>query len=206
MGKAEEEIEIKEDVPEADFDMEEIQKVGNSVQPPSGKFYQRSENDPSAYKISKKAGKKKTLLLTVVLIIILVGVGVIFRHKINSFIKKVEPTPTPSAILAVTPTPTPNPLIRTDWSLEVQNGSGVTGEAKKVSDKLTTLGYPVVKSGNADKQTYQTTAVFVKKEFKDKIDLLVADLKDTIKIGTVAGELKEGTASARIIIGQDSTQ
>lgn len=104
------------------------------------------------------------------------------------------------------PTPTEaskQTLNRSDWSLEVLNGSGVAGVAKKAADKLIELGYRVVKTGNADKQTYEENQFLVSKEMEDKADLVVADLKDTVKIATVSATLKDSTASARIIIGKE---
>lgn len=92
-------------------------------------------------------------------------------------------------------------LNRQDWSIEVLNGSGVAGVAKKTADQLIELGYQVIEVGNADKQTYKSNQLFVSQKMEDKADLLIADLKDTISIATVAGELKDSTASARIIIG-----
>jgi len=44
--------------------------------------------------------------------------------------------------------------------------------------------------------------LFVSQEMEGKLDLMVADLKDTIEIATVAGVLKDSTASARIIVGK----
>ena len=76
--------------------------------------------------------------------------------------------------------------------------------AKKIAAKIQDLGYQVVKTGNSDKSDYSQTQVFVKKDVLDKVDLVIADLRDVIKIASVAGQLQEGTASVRIIIGKDS--
>lgn len=171
---------------------EDIKKVGSDTNE-SIAFYPRLEKKKS----------KKTLYLVIILILILAFLGFLFKHRIKSFVVG-EAKPSPTPVSTPIPTPTPNPLIRSDWSLEVLNGTTSSGLAKKISDKLVSLGYPVVKSGNADKSTYTQTQIFIKKDLMDKIDLVVADLKDTVKIASVSGELKEGTASARIIIGKDS--
>ncbi len=170
---------------------EEIKKVGADTNE-SIAFY-----PPPARKKSKK-----TLYFLIVLILILAVLGFLFKSKVKSLVTgSPKPTSTPTATLA--PTPTPNPLIRSDWSFEVLNGTTTAGQAKKLADKLIALGYSVVKTGNSDKQNYDITQILVKKDLLDKIDLVVADLKDTVKIASMAGELKEGTASARIIIGKD---
>lgn len=112
------------------------------------------------------------------------------------------------APVAVAPIPMPTEvperaLVKSDWQMEVLNGSGIAGLAKKVAEKIKGLDYQVVKTGNADKDDYQTTQIWVKKDLLDKADLIIADLKDVVKIASVAGELTEGTASARIILGKD---
>lgn len=150
---------------------------------------------------------KKTFFVILVILIILIASAIFFRQQIQSFFLgggTAEPSPTPGFISTPAPTPTPNPLTRSDWSFEVLNGSGETGLAKKVAEKLTGLGYQVVKTGNAGKSDYTETQFFVNKDMQDKADLVIADLKDTFKIASVAGDLKDSTVSARIIIGKDN--
>ena len=169
---------------------EEIKKVGEDTNE-SIAFY------PPPH---KKKGPKKIFVIAIVVIILLAG-GFLLRNKIKGWLTLSAPTPTPTQ--TPTPTPTPNPLIRPEWSFEVLNGTSSPGLARKIADKLIALGYPVIKTGNADKDTYTQTEIQVKKDLQSKIDLVIADLKDTVKIASVGGELKEGTASARIIIGKD---
>lgn len=171
-----------------------------------------NEDSELKYQPKDSQGSGKGVLLIIgILAILLVG-GFFLNQKFNllpgsgeTAQPKVSPTPLPS------PSPTPEPtLIRSEWSFEVLNGSGVTGQAKKIADEIKALGYEVVKTGNADKSSYASTQILAKKELLEggvsgtKIDLVIADLKDVIKIASVAGELTEGTASARIIIGKDS--
>ena len=152
----------------------------------------------------KKKSKKKPLFVIAVLIALLLT-GFFFKSKIKSLLNgEVIKSNQPAASQIPKPSPTPNPLVRSDWSFEVLNGSGATGFAKNIAGKLQALGYQVVKIGNADRNDYQKTEVLIKKNLLDKIDFVIADLKDTIKIASIAGELKEGTASARIIIGKDA--
>ncbi len=180
---------------------EEIKKVGSDTND-SIAFYPK---DNFAHSLSGQKKSKKTLYLVIILVLVIVFISFIFKRQIkNLFVGAPKPTSTSVSTPISTPTPTPNPLVRSEWSFEVLNGSTTSGLAKKISDKLVALGYPIVKSGNADKQNYSITQIFVKKGLIGKIDLVIADLKDTVKIASVAGELKEGTSSARIIIGKDS--
>lgn len=153
----------------------------------------------------KPSPGRRKLLFVVIIVVLLLAAGFFFRRQIKGLVggKDIQPVSSPS-VQAPQPSSTLNPLVRSDWSFEVLNGSGKSGFAKDIAGKLQALGYQVVKTGNADRNDYQRTEVLVKKNLLDKIDLIIADLKDTIKIASIAGELTEGTASARIIIGKDS--
>lgn len=166
-------------------------------------------NQDSELKYETKSSAKKlgkTILLVVGLAVMLLVGGFFLNKRFKATpVPVATPTPLPSS------TSTPQPILnRSDWSFEVLNGTEVIGEAKKVADEIRALGYPVVKTANADKSNYSQTQILAKKDLLDggasgtKIDLVIADLKDVIKIASVAGELTEGTASARIIIGKDS--
>lgn len=151
---------------------------------------------------SKKSSNKITLLLVGLLILTIVAGVYSLRVRIKNLVAgPLQPTPIPTPV--ATPEPTSNPLMRSDWSFEVLNGSGESGLAKTVAAKIQDLGYQVVKIGNADKSNYDATQILAKQDVLEKLDIVIADLKDTIKIASIAGELKEGTASARIIIGKD---
>lgn len=167
-------------------------------------FIINSDDDPKyELKDSQKSGKG-VLLIIGLLAILLIG-GFFLNQKFKILPGSGETTQVESFS---TPIPTPSSafepaLNRSEWSFEVLNGSGVTGQAKKIADQIKALGYPVVKTGNADESNYAQSVILVKKDLLDKVDLVVADLKDTIKLASVAGELKEGTTSARIIIGKE---
>lgn len=154
---------------------------------------------------NQKKSNKKTVFIAVLAVIVLAAIGFVVLNLTGNAEKseKTTPqdqnsTPTPS------PTQAPKELNRSEWTLEVLNGSGATGLAKKIADQLQDLGYPVVKIANADRDDYQQSQILVENSRLDDVDLVVADLKDIIKIASFGGELKDSTASARIIIGQDS--
>lgn len=151
-----------------------------------------------------KPGRKKLITAAVIIVIVLVSIWVIKSFLGGSPESKIKTESQPIQTPIPTPSPTPTvKLIRSEWSFEVLNGSGVSGAAKKLADQLKSLGYQVIKVANADKDTYTQNQIFVRANLKDKIDLVIADLKDVIKIASVAGELSDSTASARIIIGKD---
>lgn len=112
----------------------------------------------------------------------------------------VTPTPAPTSA----PSPTPNP--RATVSLEVLNGSGVSGAAGATGDDLAKLGYHIVTVGNAANQKYTESEVYTGENLgPDAEFLLIDDLKELYGSATVSGVLasESSTASARIIVGKD---
>ncbi len=148
--------------------------------------------------VSQKGASFKTSVLLFILLVIL-GTGGFYGWRFfnRNDVKPVQVNPAPQA----TPAPTRS-LNRADWSFEVLNGSGITGEAKKVAETLTKLGYAVVKTGNADQSNYTENKLFVRADKNQDADLVLPDLKSDFNIASVSGELTEGTASARLIIGK----
>jgi hypothetical protein len=155
----------------------------------------------------RKTSMKKFLIFLIVLAVIALGVGwfattVFFQGESNETSKQeiVQVSPIP---VAATPTPMPQ-LNKEEWSFEILNGTTVSGSAKKIADSLKEKGYTVVKTGNADNNEYEITKIMVSDNLSSKVDLLITDISDIIKIATVSGSLEGSTPSARIIIGSDT--
>ena len=89
---------------------------------------------------------------------------------------------------------------KSQWTFEVLNGSGVAGAAASAAKKLEEADFTVVKTGNADK-VYETTLVFISRDNLNQSDWLLESLKDEFASASVAGELKDSTATARMIVG-----
>lgn len=124
-----------------------------------------------------------------------------FWHKTanQEVVKLQSPEPTPTVVQS---TPTP-PFQPSKWPLEVLNGSGTAGKAKLVADTLQARGYPVVKIGNADKSNYKTMQLFISKSASESSDLFINDIKSVYASASYSGELKNSTASARVIVGKE---
>lgn len=157
------------------------------------------ESETPAFSLPSKKSNKKFLLMGIVVVIVIAAFAFFVLGRKGT----PAPSATPEPTSTTAPTPTPNPLVRSEWSFEVLNGSGRTGEAKKIADQLIAAGYSVVKTGNADRDNYESSQILVKKGMEDKIELVIADLKAIVKIASVGGELKDSTASARIILGKE---
>lgn len=114
-----------------------------------------------------------------------------------------SPTIMPTPTLVATPSPTLAPIDRSKISIEVLNGGGVPGAAKKMSDFLTNLGYTVSSTGNADSFDYATTTVEVKSTEQSLLSLLKDDLAGSYTVGTADASLSSGTTyDARVIVGK----
>lgn len=124
----------------------------------------------SSYPVApkQKSGGSKWLIIFIILLI-LGGAGIYFFTKSAS---TPIATPTPSFNVApienkATSTPvatkSPEPVKKDEVSIEIQNGTGITGEAKLLSDKLKALGYSDITAGNAPTtDNTETTVTFSK--------------------------------------------
>lgn len=119
-------------------------------------------------------------------------------------------TPTPTKKAGTTPTVTPKPTStsstgttdKSKLSVTVQNGSGVTGAAKKMGDLLTSLGYTITTIGNADTSDYAQTEIHVKAAQKDLLPSLKKDLGANYTIGTAVADYT-GTGDILVIVGKE---
>ena len=110
----------------------------------------------------QKTKKKSNVLVFIILgIVILVGGIIFFVTKGNKESELVSPTPTSEGIIINTPsaTETPTPVEKADVAIEVLNGTGISGEASYLQDKLKVLGYSDIEAGNADEQNQTITTV-----------------------------------------------
>jgi len=146
--------------------MEDVQNQPEEVQvtPPQ----------PTSYSVepkAKNAGSKWVLIF--IGLLILGGVGIFFFTKSGD---EAVPTPTPSFNVTpieneATPTPTksPEPVKKDDVSIEIQNGTGITGEAAFLQTKLKALGYTDIKVGNASSTDNTITTVTFSKTLSQTV-------------------------------------
>jgi len=92
-------------------------------------------------------------------------------------------------------------LKRSEISLEVLNGSGIAGLAGKTAASFEELDYRIIKVGNFGE--VDQTAIYINPEVEGKVELLLADMQKLLKTASISGELKNSTASARIVVGRD---
>jgi hypothetical protein len=108
-----------------------------------------------------KAKGKSSKWIFIVLALLIVGGAAIFifgRNK-GSGEELVIPTTEPTMQATATPTATLSPTEKGKVSIEIQNGTGITGEAAYLQGVLKTLGYSNIKVGNATTEDNTTTVV-----------------------------------------------
>jgi len=179
-----------------------VEKAGDEVKAEEEKPKESSwDLEEEASSLGKK-NKNFFKLGIIILVIILIVTGVLFFFLFNSTSKK-APIETKKTTIEPTKAPEKAQINRSEWTLEVLNGSGVAGFAAKAAAKLTEQGYTVVKTGNADNQDYKKSELFVSENMQSKAQLLIDDLKDSYGFTEVKAVLKDSTASARIILGAE---
>ncbi|EKE04964.1 MAG: hypothetical protein ACD_19C00427G0011 [uncultured bacterium] len=159
-------------------------EVAQQGPPQSSTFSQQSK---------VKNGSSKWLIIFIGLLI-LGGAGIFFFTKSAN-----SPVATPTSSFGVTPiedretstpapTKSPEPVKKSEISIEIQNGTGITGEAKLLQDKLKTLGYSDITVGNASStDNTETTVTFLKtlsQTAQDEIKKMLEGFYKTVNVKT----------------------
>lgn len=91
-------------------------------------------------------------------------------------------------------------LERSEISLEILNGSGISGEAGKVAGVFEKLGYVIKKTGNAEPT--EGNKLLINQDMEAKLEVLLGDVEKELDIASRSGYLRDSTVSARIILGK----
>lgn len=161
-----------------------------------------SSSDSSSDSDSKPHKNFLLPMIFIVLLGIAVLGGVYFYMQNSDKTQKsktnvVTLSPTPQAV-----TPEPEEVDLSKYSIEVLNGSGVSGTAGKVKDSLEDVGFSVESVGNADNSDYTKTIIQAKKEV-DKVflDELKKTLGKTYSVGDLEDLKNSSDTDVVVIIG-----
>jgi hypothetical protein len=129
----------------------------------------RSDTPDVGFPLSQPKQKSKSgiWVFIVVLIIILAGGLIFFLSKNKTGPEEASPTPETQGLqieqATEAPVPTPgatlSPADKAKLVIEVQNGTGITGEAAYLQGVLKGLGYTDIKVGNSATQNNTITSV-----------------------------------------------
>ncbi len=184
------------------------------------------------FNYSAETPKKPKKFFYLVIFLVVIVIFFLARNLFSGSNKQkqtpsINPTPTEYQFPTDTPTPSVNPtgeagkttptpttkevnpvdkstgLDRSTLSVDVQNGSGVTGAAAKAADVLKSFGYKVGSVGNADNDGYTNATVQVKSTKSNFLALLKKDLGFSYTVGSSSADLSSSsTADALVIIGK----
>lgn len=161
---------------------------------------------PSLNPEPKKSSGPKTFLIIGILILVAILGFVIYKSATGkSGDETPDPTPfdnlttsdVPSSLPTSTPTSTPvgtpkASIDKSKISIEIQNGTGVPGDAGYLQTQLKNLGYTNAKAGNASEQDATATTV----TFSTKLDsTIVAEI--TQKLNSLYVTVNTKTSSSQ---------
>lgn len=165
-----------------------------------------SEEDTE--EIEEKPSKTKILLVIFVVAIIGLIVGGVFyyRSRVSKTETTDQPEPTPTAS-EETPTPTEELVTEevdySEYKVSILNGSGIIGEAGKVEDLISDLGFDSIETDNAESYDFQTTEISMKEDTPDAaisaIEELIGESFTVERTGTSLAE--NSTYDIIIIVG-----
>jgi hypothetical protein len=124
-----------------------------------------------------------------------------------------EVTPTPEESLneetekEITKVPTEEPTPskesnKSDISISVQNGSGVSGAAGEAADILRSAGFSIASTANPDNTNYSDVTIKIKNSLKTSLSDIEDALSDDYTIGSTSTDLPESTSyDVLVIIG-----
>lgn len=160
-----------------------------------------SQENPSLRVNQSSPKSKAPLVIFIVLLLVALGFGAWFMFFRNTS-EEPEDTNTTEIVNDTQtieesfpteePTPTVKEVDRSEITIQVLNGSGITGEAGYLQGVLASLGYDEIKTGNASKQNLETTTVSYSEDIDEAIQKeITGKLKDVYK------KVEEKTSSAQ---------
>lgn len=137
---------------------------------------------PTVDESPRKVKGAKTLLIAGILVLIGILGFVIFKSASkksdtisiepsveDTFTEPIAQTPTPTSTSTLSVLATPKASSKTGVTIEVQNGTGITGEAAYLQTQLKNLGYEKISVGNAGSQNATVTNVTFSKSLSGDI-------------------------------------
>ena len=139
-----------------------------------------------------------------VLIVAIIAVGGFMYYQSVQEKLATPPTDTEVALSEEKEKPTPTPeknMKPGDYSIQVQNGSGIVGQAGVVQELLEENEYNIESTGNADTYDYEETVIQAKKDVSEAwLDDIKKVLKEKYDVQTKVEELSEDADTDVVVI------
>lgn len=168
-----------------------------------------------------KKSSYKWVVAVLGVIIILGGGGFVVLKMFGGDSASSTPTPEPQQLSSFTtpePTSTPNPTVtpspepvdKSEYSVEILNGTGVAGEASFLKAELEDLGFEDISAANAESQDETRTTVTydlelpqsISDELTERLNKLYSEVRvkkaslDDVDISIVTGPRKESSKTS----------
>lgn len=157
----------------------------------------------------RKSNKGKNILLFAVVFLLVAIVSALFYFFATGSLKFEKPVEEPQVTPTEEPSPTPTPeeFDRAELSVQVLNGSGISGEAGVMQTYLEDLGYEDIEVGNADNSDFVGVTIQIKEEFEDLAELIDEDLADEYTVNEDYEILdEESEFDVVIIVGSEEDE
>src|SRR3990172_580788 len=137
----------------------------------------------------KDKSRKTILMVLIIAAILLIGGGIFFLVTGGEQQAADTPSPTPELVINETPAPTEEAEVagEADYSIDIQiqNGTGITGEATFLKGELEKAGYENIEASNADKTdntaTVATYKSSVSKATRDNINTILEKTYSSVR-------------------------
>jgi hypothetical protein len=150
---------------------------------------EKPNKDVSFPRRKEKKGSKNGLRLLVIVIVIFIA-GAAYYLLTDPSIDESADQLTPTPLNQVSPTPTipVEEIIRDEISINVLNGTGLSGAAGDLKEELETLGYSNIEVGNAQSKGYESTELVfdsgVPAGVRDEIGSMLETIYDTVEVSS----------------------
>ena len=157
---------------------------------------EKTQSSPEVgFPLSPKSKEKSSKAGLIILIVVaLLGIGIFFLTK-RAGEKEIAPTETPTVTSSPSPSASAEPIDREEVTIEVQNGTGISGEAAYLQGQLRSLGYTDITVGNASSADNEATTVTFKTGLNQGVvDELTAKLKEiyqTVSVKSSSTQTKD---------------
>lgn len=206
-------IALKEDIEEGKKILPEVVEITPKQDLPAGETGEKAPVAAEAHrKMQESAAGEKPLMEEVkpkpkvaVLVLIFIVIGALVSGGLIVYRRSMEANLSGKAAGDLSPTPqvtaVPTPEInKEDLKIEILNGGGRSGEAKKLATYLEGLGYKIQKTGNAGSFDNETTKISLKDSKKGILNQLKKDLSTSYQVDEEVSSLDEASEFDVIVV------
>jgi hypothetical protein len=165
----------------------------------------KEESQPETSTSDKKTNKHRNLIwiITAIVFIIAAFAGGIYVYQTGIKVSQPKETEGLDEFIENVFTPEPSPSATPDltaFTVDIENGSGIAGEAGKAKTLLEEAGFKVGTAGNADRYDYTKTEISAKEEVSQDFLVELANiLKENYEVDE-PGILSASSSSDIIVI------